>query len=79
MFGTSLGYLNFIFSLSNDLSRSTNRVETYQLKGSPKILAMKGTIEEKHSDTIGEESKHIYTIVVMTETGLLSLQCDAAS
>ena len=33
VFGTSLGYLNFVLAVSEDMSRSTNRVETFILKG----------------------------------------------
>lgn len=39
---------------------------------------MRGLIHEMHSETIGEESKHLYVIVVLTETGLVSIQCDAS-
>lgn len=37
-FATSNGYINFILSMSDDLSRSTNRVETYKLKGKARIV-----------------------------------------
>jgi len=77
-FGTSLGYINFILSLSEDLSRSTNRVETFQFKGQPKIMAIRGLVEEVQSDTVAEESKHVYTFIVKTVTEVVSVQCDAA-
>ena len=32
-FATSLGQINFVLCLLDDLSRSTNRVETFVLKG----------------------------------------------
>ena len=32
-FGTSLGYLNFVFGVADDFSKASNRVETFQLKG----------------------------------------------
>lgn len=45
-FATALGQINFILSLSDDLSRSTNRVETFILKGQPKVIAMRGMLAE---------------------------------
>ena len=53
-FATSNGYINFILSMSDDLSRSTNRVETYKLKGKARIVQMKGLMVEVH--TTEEES-----------------------
>ena len=40
-FGTSHGYLNVITNLADDLTRSTNRVETFQIKSKEEILAVR--------------------------------------
>ena len=76
-FGTSLGYINFILSLSDDLSRSTNRVETFILKGQPKIISMRGLLMEAHSGK-ENETRHFYNFIVMTTVGIYSIQCDVA-
>ena len=78
-FATALGQINFILSLSDDLSRSTNRVETFILKGQPKVIAMRGMIAEVQSDK-ENETRHVYCFLVMTATEhLYSIQCDASS
>ena len=49
-FATSNGFFNIILNLSDDLTRSTNRVETFILKGKhQKIVAMKGVMSEVHT------------------------------
>ena len=77
-FATSHGYINFILSLSDDLSRSTNRVETFILKGQPNVISMKGLLMESHSEK-ENETKHVYNFVVNSILGLSSIQCDVGA
>ena len=63
--------MNFILSLSDDLSRSTNRVETFILKGQPKVISMRGMLIEQHSKE--NETRHVYNFIVQTSLGIYSI------
>ena len=54
--------------MSDDLSRSTNRVETFVLKDKAKVIAMRGYIAEVSSDTTND-TKYFYNFIAMTNFG----------
>ena len=80
-FATAHGQINFVLSLSNDLSRSTNRVETFMLKPAQRsaIVAMRGLLLETDSEK-ENVTKHLYCFLVMTAAGQLhSIQVETGS
>ena len=80
-FATAHGQLNFVLSLSADLSRSTNRVETFTLKPCQRspIISMRGLLIETSSAT-ENETKHLYCFLAMTESGLVhSIQVETGA
>ena len=70
MFATAQGQLNFILSVSADLARSTNRVESFKLKDKWRgaVVASKCLLAEVTSSS-ENETKHLYVFVIMTTLG----------
>ena len=63
--------------MSDDLSRSTNRVETFVLKDKAKVIAMRGYIAEVSPDTTND-TKYFYNFIAMTNFGQIhTIQCEA--
>ena len=73
-FGTSNGFFSVVLKLNEDLSKSSNRVETFYIPNKEKINCIKGLCTQMKKDD--QQMKEIYNFLVLTSANLYSIQTD---
>ena len=73
-FGTSNGFFSVVLKLNEDLSKSSNRVETFYIPNKEKINCIKGLCMQMKKDD--QQMKEIYNFLVLTSANLYSIQTD---
>ena len=73
-FGTSNGFFSVVLKLNEDLSKSSNRVETFYIPNKERINCIKGLCMQIQKDE--NQLKEIYNFLVLTSANLYSIQTD---
>ena len=70
-FGTSNGFFSVVLKLNEDLSKSSNRVETFYIPNKERINCIKGLCMQIQKDE--QQLKDIYNFLVLTSANLYSI------
>ena len=73
-FGTSNGFISVVLKLNEDLTKASNRVETFYIPNKERINCVRGLCMQAQQDE--SELKAIYNFLVLTNANLYSIQTD---